>query len=41
MMNAVWGLKTVKAHPFKQPCFQIAVTFMARQRIKLLLGEPK
>lgn len=41
MMNAVWGLKAVKAPSFKKPCFQIGVTFVARQRIKLMLGELK
>ena len=30
MMNAVWALKTVKALPFSQPCFQFGVTFVAR-----------
>ncbi|WP_303704435.1 hypothetical protein [Celeribacter baekdonensis] len=41
MMNAVWGLKAVKALSFNKPCFQIGVTFVARQRIKLMLGELK
>lgn len=36
MMNAVWVLKTVKALSFNQPCFQIGVTFVARQRIERL-----
>ena len=41
MVNAVWGLKTVKMISFNKPCFQIGVTFVARQRINLMLGELK